>query len=271
MSTAERSGTPLPRRFDRSARARRALDLVLACLTLLLLSPLMAFIALAILIQDGRPILFSQVRIGQHGRSFRIYKFRKFGPDCGPGGCPVTLEADPRITPVGRILEKTKLDEVPQLWNVLRGDMSIVGPRPESLAFADCFADGFEALLEHKPGIFGPCQIVFRNEGSLYPKDVPPEDFYRQALFPAKARIDLSYFPRRIIAGDMLWIACGVAAVLGWMTSLRARRGADPISRDAPGDGLATFSVDPVLIKLLELTVEADASPGGPVPSAEGW
>jgi hypothetical protein len=138
-----------------------------------------------------------------------MYKFRKFRPDCGEKGCPLTLVGDDRLTAVGRFLAASKLDEVPQLWNVLRGDMSIVGPRPESLAFTDCFRNGFEKIHEHKPGLFGPCQVMFQHESKLYPSSVPATEFYRQVVFPAKAKIDLAYFSRRTLVSDLGWISSG--------------------------------------------------------------
>ena len=135
-----------------------------------------------------------------------MYKFRKFKRDCDDCGYPLTLDEDGRLTRIGRLLATSKLDELPQLWNVLRGDMSVVGPRPESLAFADCFRNGFERLHEHKPGLFGPCQVMFRHESKLYPSNVTAVEFYRKVLFPAKATIDLDYFSRRTIFSDLGWI-----------------------------------------------------------------
>ncbi len=198
--------------------ARRIIDLVGAVAALSLLSPVFVVVAAVIWIESGRPILFSQLRLGQNGQPFYIYKFRKFRPSCDDKGSPLTLQGDERMTAVGRILAATKLDELPQLWNVLRGDMSLVGPRPESLTFADCFRDGFERLLDHKPGVFGPCQVIFRHENKLYPADAPAADFYREVLFPAKAKIDLAYFPRRTLASDLGWIvrAGGVIAAECW-------------------------------------------------------
>jgi lipopolysaccharide/colanic/teichoic acid biosynthesis glycosyltransferase len=188
------------------AGLRRALDIVCAGMAGLLLAPAALTVILAIWIEGGRPILFSQLRLGRNARPFRMYKFRKFKPDCDDRGCPLTLEGDGRLTRIGRVLAASKLDELPQLWNVLRGDMSLVGPRPESLAFADCFSNGFEKLFEHKPGLFGPCQVLFRNESRLYPSGIAAVEFYRQVLFPAKAEIDLAYFSRRTLASDLGWI-----------------------------------------------------------------
>jgi lipopolysaccharide/colanic/teichoic acid biosynthesis glycosyltransferase len=211
QDTAERLSRPSLRSH---IGFRRALDILGAALAASVLAPLMLIVALAIWIESGRPILFSQIRLGQHGRPFRMYKFRKFRPDCDNNGCPLTMEADGRLTKIGGVLARSKLDELPQLWNVLRGDMSLVGPRPESLAFADCFRDGFEKLHEHKPGLFGPCQIMFRHESKHYPDGVAAVDFYRQVMFPAKAQIDLAYFSRRTLVSDLGWIlraACVIA------------------------------------------------------------
>lgn len=193
---------------------RRALDIVCSSLGMLVLAPVALVLALAVLIESGSPILFSQIRLGQNGKPFRMYKFRKFRPDCGDHGCPLTLEDDSRLTRIGRVLIASKLDELPQLWNVLRGDMSLVGPRPESLAFADCFRDGFEKIHEYKPGLFGPCQVLYRNESKLYPAGVSATGFYRQVLFPAKAEIDLAYFAHRTLVSDFGWILRAAFAIV---------------------------------------------------------
>jgi lipopolysaccharide/colanic/teichoic acid biosynthesis glycosyltransferase len=125
------------------------------------------------------------------------------------------MEHDDRLTAIGPVLAAFKLDELPQLWNVLRGDMSIVGPRPETLAFADCFRNGFEKILEHKPGLFGPCQVVFRHESKLFPAGACVADFYREVLFPAKAKIDLAYYSRRTAASDLGWVLRAGWAIVG--------------------------------------------------------
>lgn len=194
--------------------SRRIFDILCSGGAAFVLAPVMLGVVLAIWIESGRPILFSQRRLGQHGRPFRMYKFRKFRPDCDNHGCPLTIEGDCRLTAVGRFLVASKLDELPQLWNVWRGDMSLVGPRPESLAFADCFRNGFEKIHEHKPGLFGPCQVMFRHESKLYPDDVAAVEFYRKNLFPAKAEIDLAYFSRRTLVSDFGWILRGVWVIV---------------------------------------------------------
>ncbi len=195
--------------------ARRILDLIIASTGLVLLGPIMLLVSMAIWIDSGRPIFFSQVRLGQSGRQFRIYKFRKFHKESGTPGSGITIKDDGRLTRLGRFLGRTKLDELPQLWNILEGDMTTVGPRPESLVFADCFTGAYLRVLEHKPGIFGPNQFYFEDEGSLYPDASDSERFYREVIFPLKASIDLAYFPRRTIRADIGWIICGVLAVFG--------------------------------------------------------
>ncbi len=207
MTMSETASRSVTRSRSFHLNAPRAIDIFCAAVAIALLSPVFVIVALVVLLESGRPILFSQLRLGQSGKPFRMYKFRKFRASCGSDGSPLTLQEDERLTAVGRILIATKLDELPQLWNVLRGDMSLVGPRPESLSFSDCFHDDFEKLLEYKPGVFGPCQVLFRHENKLYPTDASAAAFYREVLFPAKARIDLAYFPRRTLVSDLGWIA----------------------------------------------------------------
>ncbi|MEZ5899202.1 MAG: sugar transferase [Hyphomicrobiaceae bacterium] len=194
---------------------RRVFDIVLAAVSLIALAPLMGLIALAIVLESGRPIFFSHTRLGLHGRPFRMFKFRKFHKTCSASGLQLTLDGDARMTSVGRLLRLTKLDELPQLWNVLLGDMSIIGPRPESTGYADCFKDGFEEILKYKPGILGPTQVKFRDEGALYPKTGDLDEFYRKVLFPAKARIDLDYYSDRTLLGDLGWLVQGILATIG--------------------------------------------------------
>ncbi|UVK44031.1 sugar transferase [Mesorhizobium sp. AR07] len=197
--------------------ARRSIDLAVASAAAVILAPLMLLIAVALLLEGGRSILFVQTRLGAGGQPFRMYKFRKFSVDCSPHGLALTMVGDSRMTTVGRFLAATKFDELPQLWNVLKGEMAIVGPRPESLALADCFRGGFEAVLQYRPGLLGPTQVLFRHEAHLFPRSVDPILFYREVMFPAKARLDLSYYPRRTIASDIVWMVRGFLAVLGWV------------------------------------------------------
>lgn len=199
-----------------SHSVRRVFDFTIAAAGLLCLSPVMLLIILAIWIDGGRPIFFSQVRLGQGGRVFSIYKFRKFHEQCGPAASLVTVNNDPRFTRLGRILGRMKLDELPQLWNILTGDMAIVGPRPETFELASCFSGPYLRILDYRPGIFGPNQVLFRNECYLYPDNCDPEQFYRDVLFPFKANTDLEYFSSRTFVSDIGWIIRGILAVFDW-------------------------------------------------------
>lgn len=210
----------LPRR--RSDMVHRLIDLGLAGALLMLCAPVMALISLAILIESGRPILFGQMRLGQGGETFRMLKFRKFHKHIG-AGLPLTQLRDSRMTRVGQILCATKLDELPQLWNVLRGDMAVVGPRPESLDFADAFND-VARLFDHKPGILGPSQAVFRDESALFADEPNPTAVYRKILLPAKARIDIAYYESRTLWTDLSWIVFSIMATLRLDISSAQRR-----------------------------------------------
>lgn len=194
---------------------RRGFDIAIALAVLIMMAIAMIVIALAIISDSPGPVFFAQVRLGRDGRPFRLYKFRKFHHRPDSGGADLTQKNDARMTRVGRVLERTKLDELPQLWNVLVGEMSIVGPRPESLAFADCFTGSFRYVLEHTPGLLGPNQVIFRNESKYFPVDQDPQEFYRSVLFPLKASNDLRYFSQRRLRSDFVWMLRGTLAVFG--------------------------------------------------------
>lgn len=170
----------------------------------------MGLIAVAVRLDGSGKVIFSQQRLGFEGKPFTLYKFRKFPDAHGDIGPGVTMSGDVRMTRLGELLERTKLDELPQLWNILKGDMSFVGPRPESLRYRDLFSGEFVGVLKYMPGIFGPNQIAYRNESEMYPPDRDPEEFYRSVLFPQKANADLDYFGRSTIQGDLAWIARGI-------------------------------------------------------------
>ena len=195
-------------------RQRRFFDITVSTLAMVILTPIIVLVILAIWLETGRPFLFSQMRLGHRGKQFRIYKFRKFYPQNTSPGCPLTVKNDSRMTPLGRFLEKSKLDELPQLWNVLRGDMSFVGPRPETPNFADCFDQGFARVLAYRPGILGPSQAFVRDKSSLFPQGADPVAFYRLVIFPLKARIDLAYYQNGSLFSDIGWIIRCVLVVV---------------------------------------------------------
>jgi lipopolysaccharide/colanic/teichoic acid biosynthesis glycosyltransferase len=191
---------------------KRIIDLTLSAIGLLIAAPIMAAIAVLVWLDSPGPVFFAQQRLGLHGQLFWLYKFRKFPANWSGAGPHVTTAGDIRMTRIGAILERTKLDELPQLWNILRGDMSFVGPRPESTHFADLFEGQHAAVLGFRPGLFGPA--IIRNESQLYPAEESPEAYYRRVLFKLKADRCLAYHPNANCLTDMIWILRGVAASL---------------------------------------------------------
>jgi lipopolysaccharide/colanic/teichoic acid biosynthesis glycosyltransferase len=206
---------------------KRLFDIVLAVIGLIVAAPLMALIAVAIRVDSPGAVFFSQKRLGKHGEIFFIHKFRKFPDNWGTRGSGVTVANDARMTRLGRFLERSKFDELPQLWNILKGEMSFVGPRPESLNFADLFTGELSKVHDYKPGIFGPNQVAYRNESEMYPPDRDPDEFYRSELFPAKARNDIEYFARAGLLSDIGWMIRGVwvslAEAVNWKRVIRQR------------------------------------------------
>ena len=207
---------------------KRFIDVFLSLTGLILALPIMLIVAFAIRLETPGSVFFSQTRLGLKGKKFQVHKFRKFPVDWGTFGSNVTVAGDVRRTAVGSFIERTKLDELPQLWNILKGEMSCVGPRPESLAYADLFTGEFEELLNYKPGIFGPNQVEFRNESSLYPPNQDPDEFYRKVLFPKKAKNDIAYFSTSGCISELLLIVRGIwvslAGVVDWHSWFKTYR-----------------------------------------------
>jgi lipopolysaccharide/colanic/teichoic acid biosynthesis glycosyltransferase len=180
---------------------KRAFDVVASMLGLVVFAPLLIVVALAVKLGSRGPALFHADRVGRDGRRFRMHKFRTMSPAAGPR---ITTSDDPRVTSFGRVLRATHLDEAPQLWNVLVGEMSLVGPRPEDPAFVDADDPTWRRVLSVRPGITGPTQIRFsRNEqASLGAAD--PERDYRERVLPEKLRADAEYVDRRTFVGDVI-------------------------------------------------------------------
>src|SRR5688572_29473722 len=138
--------------MSRSA-AKRLYDFLFASLGLICLAPLFLLLSIAVKLSDGGPVFFRQRRVGQHGKIFWIWKFRTMRPNAERVGPSITKAGDARVTPLGKLLRKTKLDELPQIWNVLRGEMSLVGPRPEVPHYVDQYTEPQRQILSLKPGI----------------------------------------------------------------------------------------------------------------------
>jgi lipopolysaccharide/colanic/teichoic acid biosynthesis glycosyltransferase len=174
----------------------RSVELVVAALSLVLCAPVVAVAGLLIGVSSRGPIFFRQERVGRSGKPFLIYKLRTMRN--ASDGALVTARGDDRITPVGCLLRKTKLDELPQLWNVLRGDMSLVGPRPEVPRYVDLENPLWIETLRVRPGITDPVTLMLRDEESLLARVVgDPERHYREELQPAKLRAYVAYLRSR--------------------------------------------------------------------------
>jgi len=180
---------------------KRIFDVVVSASALLLAAPFLLAIGACIRGEDGGPALFRQQRIGRNGRTFRILKFRTMR--VGAGGPAITAAGDSRVTRVGARLRRWKLDELPQLWNVLRGDMSLVGPRPEVPEYVALYPEDARALLTVRPGITGPAQLLGLDEEEELSGVSDPERFYREVVLPRKLEIDLRYARDASLTADL--------------------------------------------------------------------
>jgi lipopolysaccharide/colanic/teichoic acid biosynthesis glycosyltransferase len=181
---------------------KRTFDIAASLLGLILLSPLFLLIGAAVKLQDGGPALYRSKRVGKDGRIFSLYKFRSMvlGADGIGGG--ITVGGDKRITRVGRFFRNTKLDELPQLFNVLKGDMSFVGPRPEDPRYVMFYTKEQRLVLASRPGITSPASLAYRSEEALLTGDSSLER-YRQEILPHKLSIDLEYQRTRTFWSDI--------------------------------------------------------------------
>jgi lipopolysaccharide/colanic/teichoic acid biosynthesis glycosyltransferase len=181
---------------------KRVLDVAAAALGLVLLGPLFLVIAMAIALEDGGPVFFRQQRVGRGGRLFLLWKFRTMRVDAERIGGQLTVRGDPRITRVGQWLRGAKLDELPQLLNVLRGEMSLVGPRPEVPRYVALYSAEQRAVLEELPGITDPASLRYYDEGAVLGKSADPEGHYVSHVMPEKIRLNLEYARRATLVTD---------------------------------------------------------------------
>jgi lipopolysaccharide/colanic/teichoic acid biosynthesis glycosyltransferase len=197
--------------ITRSLVVKRLLDIVLSAACIILLAPTALVIAAAIKLESDGSVLYRCERCGLNGRTFGMLKFRKMHN--GARGLRLTLDSDSRFTRVGRVLAKTKLDELPQFWNVLRGHMSLVGPRPEDPLFVLAYTDAFADVFSVRPGITGLSQLAFVRE-SLLLGTADVETRYLEWLLPSKMAIDRLYVARRTLWLDLTILVWTVRAVL---------------------------------------------------------
>lgn len=194
--------------------ARRALDIVVAAVMLVILLPLLAMVAGLILVTSGRPVLFTQSRVGENGRRFIIYKLRTMRVVAS--GPEITAQSDARITRLGAFLRRTAIDELPQLWHVLRGQMTLVGPRPESDALAKRYPAAYRSVLLARPGLTGPAQLHYRERSAVPPahwSDV--ETYYLEVLVPLRVEADREYLDRPTIRRTLHYLMLTALFVVG--------------------------------------------------------
>jgi lipopolysaccharide/colanic/teichoic acid biosynthesis glycosyltransferase len=190
-------------KYSGSHMIKRLFDVLASIAGLILLTPLLFFIAWRIRLEDGGPVFYRGARIGLYGRSFRIYKFRSMIMDAEKLGASSTSNDDARITQIGKLIRKYKLDELPQLINVFIGDMSLVGPRPEVKKFTDLYTEEEKVLLNVHPGITDWASLWNSDEGALLQGSLDPDKDYLEKIRPEKIRLQLKYVQERSFLMDM--------------------------------------------------------------------
>jgi lipopolysaccharide/colanic/teichoic acid biosynthesis glycosyltransferase len=231
----------------------RILDLVVVLLSLPVVLPLAAVLAVAVFLDSPGPILYRSRRIGKGGRAFAMLKFRTMIRDAS--GPPLSARDDERYTPLGRSLAVSRLDELPQLWNVVRGDMRLVGPRPELEEFVRDFPELYERILSVPPGLTGPAQVAYAWEGETLARaqEIDRARLYREAILPYKLRIDLAYAERHDVWGDLrlLALTATLPFLRTWRFFVHAVSAGSPASRGRLAAAMALVASVCLLVGLL--------------------
>jgi lipopolysaccharide/colanic/teichoic acid biosynthesis glycosyltransferase len=191
---------------------RRAFDIVGALTIGVVTAPIWVSAAVVLLLTGGAPVLHRAVRVGRDGVCFTLYKFRTMNTTTGPS---VTAHGDPRVTRTGSFLRRTRIDELPQLWNVVRGDMSLVGPRPEDPRYAERYSAEQRRLLSVAPGLTSPATIAYQHEEAILARYADPERAYLEEVLPAKLALDLQWLDGRSMLGDVRVLVATVRTVFG--------------------------------------------------------
>jgi lipopolysaccharide/colanic/teichoic acid biosynthesis glycosyltransferase len=191
----------------------RALDIIVSVVGLLILLVMLPVIAVLIKLDTPGPLFYAGRRVGKDGKIFRMFKFRTMYGAAHPLGTSVSPQGDPRVTPVGLWLRRLKLNEFPQFYNILKGDMTLVGPRPEAPDMAEHYPPEARRIFSVKPGLVGPNQILGRNEEELYPRGVNPVTYYLEEILPRKLPVDLEYIDTRSFLKDLKYLVLGT-----WVT-----------------------------------------------------
>lgn len=200
--------------YPKSLVSKRIIDIICSFIGLVLLAPFLAMVATFIKCASPGPVFFRQTRMGQFGRPFRIYKFRTMCIDAETQGAQVTTGDDPRLTGVGRVLRRYKIDELPQLFNVVLGEMSLVGPRPEVPRYVAAFKKDYEQILKVKPGITDYASLEFKDESELLEMAENPEKKYLDEILPVKIELYKKYLREQSFFNDIRLILLTIAAIV---------------------------------------------------------
>jgi lipopolysaccharide/colanic/teichoic acid biosynthesis glycosyltransferase len=197
------------------APGKRVFDIAVSLAALILLVPVLAVIALLVKLSSPGPVFYRQRRVSRGGRLFQLFKFRTMVVGADRLAPNVSATGDPRVTRVGSFLRRSYLDELPQLLNVLRGDMSLVGPRPETPEFVDLYTPEERRVLTVRPGLAGPSTLAFMDEADLLARAPDPVSFYETTVLHERVRADLAYLERRSMGYDIRLLAQQVMAIVG--------------------------------------------------------
>ncbi len=198
------------------------MDLTFSALSLLLLAPLFLLVSILVKCSSRGPAFYSQYRVGQSGRLFKAWKFRSMVADADRVGPGITCSGDSRVTKIGAFLRRLKIDELPQLWNVLRGEMSLVGPRPEIPTYVQGYSPQQRMVLLARPGITDLASLTYRHEEELLRCAPSPEQFYRDVVLPHKLALNLQYIEKMSLSYDV-WLILQTLKVL-FLSSLTTRK-----------------------------------------------
>ena len=193
---------------------KRLFDIIASFIGIMMLFPVFIIISILIIIDSGFPIFYRQSRVGKNNIDFKLWKFRSMHTDADKRGFLTVGDRDPRITKMGFLLRKTKLDELPQLLNVLNGAMSLVGPRPEVRRYVDHYDDAQMRVLSIRPGITDNASIKFRNETEILANQENPEQYYIDHILPEKTALYLKYVDSRSFLGDLKMIINTFVAII---------------------------------------------------------
>jgi lipopolysaccharide/colanic/teichoic acid biosynthesis glycosyltransferase len=207
---------------------RAGVHRVIAAVALMVLAPLLLLIALAVRSTSRGPVFFKQLRVGQYGSGFEVYKFRTMVVGADRMSANISPDGDPRVTRVGRLLRSSYLDELPQLWNVVKGDMNLVGPRPETPEYVALYTEDERRVLEVRPGLAGPSTLGFMDEGDRLAGVDDPAAHYESVLVHERVQMDLACLDRcslthdvRLLCRQVLAILRHLAGAIAYVTPLR--------------------------------------------------